>query len=102
MVCNSALRYQKCETVVLKVYDPAEVRTKIHGDELLVDDETGEEREVTVTPALLDRYAKAHAEYRSRIERFCAEKQVAYAPVETSIPFDDAVLALLRRGGLFV
>lgn len=98
----NTLRYHKFEPIVLQVVDPAEVRPKLHGDVLLVDDETGEEREVTVTPALLDRYAKAHTAYRARIERFCTEKQVAFAGLETSVPFDEAVLSLLRRGGLFV
>jgi len=94
------LRYQKFETHVIQVFDPTEVRPPLHGDVRLVDEETGEAREITVTPRVLDRYAKAHDAYRARIERFCAEKQVAYYPVETSTPFDEAILRILRRGGM--
>lgn len=94
------LRYQKFETHVIQVFDPSEVRPPLHGDVRLVDEETGEAREITVTPRVLDRYAKAHDAYRARIERFCAEKQVAYYPVETSTPFDEAIMRILRRGGM--
>lgn len=96
----NVLRFQKFETHVIQVFDPSEVRPPLHGDVRLVDEETGEAREITVTPRVLDRYAKAHDAYRARIERFCAEKQVAYYPVETSTPFDEAILRILRRGGM--
>ncbi len=66
----------------------------------LVDNETGEVREVTVTPRVLERYAAAHAAYRKRIADFCTQKQVPFHAVETSVPFDEAILDILRRGGL--
>ena len=49
---------------------------------------------------VLERYAQAHADYRASIERFCAEKQVAWHAVETNTPFDEAILRILRRGGM--
>jgi uncharacterized protein (DUF58 family) len=94
------LRFGKFEPRVIQVFDPIEVRPPLHGDVLLRDNETGETRETTVTPKILEKYAAAHASYRARIEEFCTEKQVPYFPVETSTPFDQAVLAMLRRGGL--
>ena len=53
------LRYQKFETHVIQVFDPTEVRPPLHGDVRLVDEETGEAREITVTPRVLDRHANA-------------------------------------------
>ncbi|MGF1467470.1 MAG: DUF58 domain-containing protein [Sandaracinaceae bacterium] len=96
----NTLRYHKFEPYVIQVFDAEEVRPPLHGDVRLVDRETGRVREVTVTPAILARYAEAHRAYRRRIESFCLEKQVPYFGVETRVPFDDAVLDLLRRGGL--
>ena len=49
---------------------------------------------------MLEKYAEAHASYRKRIEDFCTKKHVAYQAVQTDVPFDEAVLAVLRRGGL--
>lgn len=96
----NTLRYAKFEPYVIQVFDPSEVRPPLHGDVRLVDNETGEVREVTITPRVLERYASAHAAYRARIEEFCTQKQVPYHAVETSTPFDEAILDLLRRGGL--
>jgi uncharacterized protein (DUF58 family) len=96
----NALRFAKFETGVIQVFDHSEVRPELHGDLSLVDCETGEVREVTVTPRILGRYAEVHAKYRERIGQFCRDKQVAHFEVDTSVPFDDLVLRVLRRGGL--
>jgi uncharacterized protein (DUF58 family) len=94
------LRFHKYEPHVLRLVDPVEERPPLHGDVRLVDDETGETREVTVTPRVLDRYQRAHAAYRRRIEVFCADKQVGHHMLRTDVPFDEAVLRVLRRGGV--
>lgn len=96
----NTLRYHKFETYVIQIFDPVEVRPALHGDVQLVDNETGESRELTVTARILERYASAHASYRKQIEDFCAKKQVTYFPIETSTDFDDAILRILRRGGM--
>ena len=94
------LRYAKFEPYVLQIFDPVEVRPPLHGDVLLLDEETGESREVTITPSVLERYAAVHDAYRHRIETFCLDKQVAHAALDTSVPFDEAILRILRRGGM--
>ncbi len=94
------LRYAKFEPFVLQIFDPEEVRPALHGDVRLVDHETGEHREITVTPRLLEKYERAHLAYRKRIEDFCTKKHVAYQAIQTDVPFDEAVLGVLRRGGL--
>ncbi|MBC7174130.1 MAG: VWA domain-containing protein, partial [Polyangiaceae bacterium] len=93
------LRFAKFEPHVIHLFDRRELAPDLHGDVQLVDHETGEVRDVTITRAVLDRYAEAHAAYRRRIEEFCREKQVAYHAVDTSIPFDEVVLRILRQGG---
>ena len=52
-----------------------------------------------MTPRLLERYRRAHAEWRGGVERFCTERHIGYfeAPVQT--PFDQFVLGLFRSGG---
>ena len=94
------LRYGQFEPHVIQLFDPSEVSPRVLGDVRLVDNETGEVREVTLTPQILRRYATVHREFRDRIRDFCTEKQVPYHPVETSTPFDDALLGILRRGAL--
>jgi len=96
----NTLRYHKFEPYVIQLFDPVEVRPALHGDVRLVDDETGEARDVTITPRVLERYAAAHAAYRARIDDFCTSKQVPHHAVSTDVPFDEAILDILRRGGL--
>jgi uncharacterized protein (DUF58 family) len=95
----NVLRYHRFEPYVLHLVDPAESRPNLRGDVRVYDCETGEERELTVTPKLLARMQAAWADYRAEIERFCTTHQVPYLPVEVDVPFDELVLRVFRRGG---
>jgi uncharacterized protein (DUF58 family) len=95
----NVLRYNKFEPFVVHIVDPAEATPKLHGDVLLYDCETGDEREVTVTPQLLARFTAAHAEYIQLVTRFCASHQVSYVDANISVPFDELILRVFRRGG---
>lgn len=94
------LRFARFEPFVIQLVDPTEARPPLHGDVRLIDRETGEMREVTVTQRVLERYAAAHAAYLAGIASYCAQKQVPQVTIETSTPWDEAVLGVLRRGGL--
>lgn len=94
------LRFAKFEPYVLQLFDPLEVEPPLHGDVRLVDHETGEHREVTITPRILSKYKEAHELYRKEIADFCGQKQVAYHSLSTDVPFDEAILNVLRAGGL--
>jgi uncharacterized protein (DUF58 family) len=95
----NVLRYNNFDPFVLHVVDRTESRPKLQGDVLLYDCETGDEREVTVTARVLDRFAAAYAQYLTDVERFCATHQVPYAVADVAIPFDELILRVLRRGG---
>ncbi|HZU81631.1 MAG TPA: DUF58 domain-containing protein [Polyangiaceae bacterium] len=95
----NVLRYNKFDPFVVHVVDPAEARPKLHGDVLVYDCETGDEREVTVTAKVLQRFAQAHAQYLAQIDRYCATHQVPYARASIDVPFDEMILRVLRRGG---
>jgi uncharacterized protein (DUF58 family) len=95
----NVLRYNKFEPYVLHVVDPREAHPELKGDVRVYDCETGDERELTVTPKLLGRVTEAWADYRGQVERFCVAHQVPYLPVEVGVPFDELVLGVFRRGG---
>ena len=95
----NALRYNKFDVFVVHVVDPGEARPKLHGDVLVYDCETGEEREVTVTAKVLERFAHAHAEYLADVERFCTAHQVPYVAARVDVAFDELILRVFRRGG---
>ena len=94
------LRYQRFETFVIHLVDPLEARPDLHGDVELLDSETGQRRDVTATPALLARYQEAYAGYQQRLQAFCTQKQIPLFTLQTDVPLEDAVLRILRRGGV--
>lgn len=95
----NVLRFNKFEPYVLNVFDRRDGHPELKGDLRLYDCETGEEREVTVTPGVLKRMERALTEYREGVERFCTSRQVPYFAADVEVPFEEQVLDLFRRGG---
>jgi uncharacterized protein (DUF58 family) len=95
----NVLRYNKFDPFVVHVVDKEEAKPKLAGDVLLYDCETGDEREVTVTAKVLERFETAYSEYLAEIDRFCSSKQVPYIQADTQVPFDELILRVFRRGG---
>src|SRR6185503_18041170 len=96
----NVLRYNKFEPFVLHIVDPSEARPDLKGDVRVYDCETGEEREVTVTAKVLERYGQAYNEYLDEAQRFCTSRQVSYFRADVNIPFDELILRVFRRGGI--
>ncbi len=95
----NALRFAKFEVLVVHLVDERESRPKLLGDLRVYDCETGEERDVTVTPKILETYRLEHAKYREEIARFCRKKQVHHFAADVQIPFEELVLSVFRQGG---
>lgn len=95
----NVLRYNKFDPFVVHIVDKEDATPKLAGDVLLYDCETGDEREVTVTAKVLDRFERAYHEYLADIDRFCTSKQVPYIQADVQIPFEDLILRVFRRGG---
>ena len=95
-----ALRYGRFSPVVLCVTEDEALFADALGDVCLIDAETGETRELTVTEALLERVKAAREAHFAGLASFCRDKQVPFFALPTDVPFDEAVLALLTRGGL--
>jgi uncharacterized protein (DUF58 family) len=95
----NVLRYNKFDPFVVHVVDPAEAKPKLNGDVLVYDCETGDEREVTVTAKVLERFEAINKEYNEQIDRFCATHQVPYITADVNTAFDELILRVFRRGG---
>src|SRR3954468_13714430 len=82
----NVLRYNKFEPFVLHLVDPSEAKPDLKGDVRVYDCETGEEREVTVTARVLERYGQAYNEYLEEAKRFCTARQVSYFRADVNVP----------------
>jgi len=48
---------------------------------------------------LLDAYAREHKRFCDELAEFCTSKQVPFFVADTSVPFDELILRIFRRGG---
>ena len=93
----NTLRYNKFEPFVLQVFDKREAEPQLHGDLALVDCETGDTREVTISKSLLEQYTKdQEAIARSRGS---APSTRGRSSGRTRNAFDQLVLKIFRSGG---
>jgi len=95
----NTLRYNKFEPFVLQVYDQREADPHLHGDLALVDCETGDTREVTVSRSLLEAYKREHEKYCQELEQYCTRRALPFFRTTTAIPFEDLILRIFRSGG---
>lgn len=96
----NAIRYQRFEPMVVQLVDPREADPGERGDLTLEDVETGDKREVTLSPDLVARYRAAHASWREEIAGFCKNRQVPFVAADVNGAFEDQVLELFRRTGV--
>lgn len=96
----NTLRYAKFEPYVIQLTSATDRGEDVYGDVVLVDSESGEAREVTVTSALLAQYKQAYADLCNQTRELCTRKQVPLFAIDVAADFEDAVLRMLRHGGL--
>jgi uncharacterized protein (DUF58 family) len=94
------LLYRRFQVYAVHVVDRLDWRPDVDGAVRLVDLESGERRDVDVTPTLLHRYRQAFDRRTREIERFCLASEIGYSRVPTDVGFDVSVLRLLRKGGI--
>ncbi len=95
-----ALRYHKYDVFLVQVVCEDELFPPWQGDLKLVDSETTEKWDITITPELLEHYGETCHKYFQGIENFCRRHEIDYLRTSTSIPFEDLILKYLRQGGL--
>lgn len=95
------LRYARFEPVLIIVRSPSDETPVAMGTHVLRDCEDGELRSVEVNARSLSEYRARVSSHFSQLQLAMRERQVNAFELSTSMPFDTALIALLRRGGLF-
>ena len=93
------LHYQQFETYVVHIVDDEMMQTKVYGDVSIVDSETGESVDITLTPGLMAQYKKLHEALCLKMEAYCVARHMLYFRTPVSEPFDEIVLKVFRAGG---
>jgi len=94
------LRHHRLEVVAIQVSAPQELAPEVRGDVELRDIETGEARELTVSPAVLAAYRQRHQTLLRDLEGYCRERAIPCFTVVSDQAFDAVVLRMFRAGGL--
>lgn len=95
-----ALRTARFETHLVHVIDPQELEPDLDGHVEVIDSESGEKRQVFISPEVMKKYKEEVTGFCADIERRCSERGVGYVRATTDVPFEDLILRMLRRGGL--
>ena len=70
----------------------------VFGTVRFVDVETGEVREVEVTPRLAAAYVQASNAHGTALEHFCGRYDIGYVRADADRPFDEVILRAFRQG----
>lgn len=68
------------------------------GDARFVDVETGERREVEVTPRLKTAYAAAWESHAAQLQQYCGRYDIGYVRADVDQPFEDVIMKTFRQG----
>ena len=94
----SLISSQRHDMFAVQICDRAEAHPPLMGELRLIDSETGEVREITVTPSLLRAYEQTYRGFCERLERFCLQREIGLIRVETTQNFEELVLNIFRQG----
>lgn len=95
------LKYQRFEPHVVQIHSPQEARPALLGDVELVDCESGEVRQMTVTEQQVRAYREAFESFLKDLQQFCLDRAVGCSITDTTMAYDELVLQMLRTGGAF-
>lgn len=85
----------------IHVMAPEEIDPQLSGDLKLIDSETESFSEISVSPALLKRYAKHRNDFCDSIREYSMRRGIAYFLVSSDVPLERLTLDILRQGGMF-
>ncbi len=95
------LRFSGHDVIVFHVLDEAEVHFPFQGVVQLQDPETGKSIAVNADE-VGDEYRSNIRDFRERLRKGCTESRIDYVPLDTSVPYDKALMEyLLSRRGRF-
>jgi uncharacterized protein (DUF58 family) len=86
------------DVFVIHVASQADRDPATLGDARFVDAETGELRDVDVTPRLSAAYARAWDAHATELQHFCGRYGMGYVRADAERPFEEIVLQAFRQG----
>jgi len=95
-----ALLARKMQILLLHVLDKDELDPSLTGDLKLIDSETGEYREVSISPHLIAQYKDQVKSFTDGLKNTSSRYGIDYIQTSTAVPFEQVIMQSLRRVGL--
>src|SRR5436190_6574116 len=92
------LRHFRHDIFVIHIAAHEEIDPKLRGELMLVDSESQQAREITITPSLLAAYHTEYARFCEQLESYCWKYQLGYVRTATDFPFEELILKVFRQG----
>ena len=96
------LLWNKHEPFVIQLYAENPIPPSLKGDLTLVDSETNQTTNITMTPKLLKRFHDEHRLYSDELSRTCTGRAVPYLKVASHIDIETLILKVLRTGQVII
>jgi len=94
------LMYKKQDVVLIHILSPQELNPDLSGQVRLKDSETGETRDIAVTPALLMRYDRELKSFINGIREFSSRLGAAYMQVSSGDAVEKVVFEEFTKAGI--
>ena len=91
------LAQRKFDVNLIQVLADEEMNPQVIGDWLMVDSESGEEREMTANDRTVGVYKRMLDEFTASLESFCRASGIGYTLIEASAAFEDLLLKRLME-----
>ncbi len=95
-----ALQAQRLQVCLLHLAAREETEPQPGGRTELVDLESGEVRDVLLTPAAVRAYLDRFHRHAGEVERFCTAREIRYVRLRADLPLEKKVMEILRKGGI--
>ena len=91
---------REMDIFLIHLLSPEELNPAAQGDLKLVDCEDGDQREVSISAGLLNRYQQTLAAFIEQAKAFCNKRSITYVPARSDQAADVLVNEYLRSKGL--
>ncbi|MFC7443221.1 DUF58 domain-containing protein [Laceyella putida] len=88
------------QVVLLHLTSAEEREPRYQGDLRLVDCETGQAKEVALSPAVLSMYRRMMKAYAEEMATWCFRRGILYAPIHAEETLETTLFTILRQTGL--
>ncbi len=95
-----SLQAQRFEVHLIHLLAREEIDPRVRGRVLLIDLETGREKEVTLLPHTVEMYRRRFEAHGRDLERMAREREVSYVRVRSDEPIEKRILDIVRAGGI--